>query len=626
MAQRFGRYWLQEKIGHGGMAEVFRATVGKDPDVYSFDFALKRLHVELLEDQRQRDMFSAETYLTKLMVHPNVIRHYESGEIDGRPYIAMEYVAGVQLAGLNEALIAKCSCVAPDLAVHIALQVLRALDYLHRSQAPGGKPMEIVHRDITPSNIYISRSGEVKIGDFGVARVKLLEPREDRDLLKGKVRYLAPEALIHGTVTQLNDIWSLGVCLYEMLAGRRLYTGLTERRILEEADRFKPPGPGDYGTAAVDRNLQEIVTRMLHPNPLKRFDSAARSYKALNTYSREAGFAVESGTLGRFVLGAIGRVAELSTEPIASERDRLTGIHSYQRMLELTQIEIDRSKRHGRVFSVLFLDLDDFHSVNERFGPELGDDIIRHIAQKVLPEDAGLRSSDFFGRRGEDRFLVGLPETPAEGGRVTAERIRSTLGAASWKALDDRLTVSPTVSIGVASYPSHGVTVGALMEASEVACFQAKREGKNRVLVASTEFGALKVRVSDGTATPVETARWDILTRLYREARQPVMPEQRRFARTELRVAVVVRDANIDAALYSKDFGMGGLRLQLPFEVRVGDELALQMVLPQEKAPVPAHVRVAWRRKDGVAGLEFIELPAYARELISTLINDTEPT
>ncbi len=605
------------------MAEVFRATVGPDPDVHSFDFAVKRLHEEYLGDRRLRDMFLAEAYLSKLMVHPNIVRAFESGEIEGRPYIALEHLRGTGLAELLDALFARKLRVPPDIAVNIALHALRAIDYIHQAKAPGGKPMGIVHRDITPSNIHISLDGTTKLTDFGVARVNLLEPREDADLLKGKAAYIAPEAIINGTVTQAGDIWALGACLFEMLAGRHLYEGMTEQQILNGADAFKTPSASDYGTAVIDKGLSKIVSRLLHPNPKRRPDSAAEAYRLLNTQVRESGQAVETNTVARFVAGTLGNLPQYHEQPEPPTRDPLSGNNTFQRTMELMRIELDRSKRYGRTFSLLFLDLDDFNAINEEVGPEVGDAIIRHIGQVVLPQRAGLRSSDVLGRRGEDRFLVILPETSAEGARITAERLRTTFAATEWKLVNENIVRPPTVSIGVANYPDHGKTTGALVEAAEVACYQAKEAGKDAVTVASSELDHLKARLNDGTATDEDLLRWQELTELYRKICEPSDLDRRRFERQDISVSVVVELGTQEYNLTTSDFSTGGLRLALPVEPE-GDELHIKLLLPDQD-PVSIRAKVAWRRRDGMTGIEFIELPTDARDAIEHLLSPQGP-
>jgi diguanylate cyclase (GGDEF)-like protein len=625
MIGRFGRFWLHEKIGQGGMAEIFRATVGSDPDVHSFDFAIKCLNLDLVDDVGQRDMFLAEAYLSKLMVHPNILRAYESGEADGRPYLAMEIIHGTDLAALQAALMSRHLAVPAGLAVYITLQTLRALDYIHRATAPGGKPLEIVHRDVSPSNIHILTGGEVKLGDFGVARARVLESPDDANLLKGKVAYMPPEALIANVVSQSGDLWSLGAILFEMLSGRRLYRGCSEPEILERADRFRPPTIADYGSVAIEAELGQIVAWSLEPKPSARPESAARFHRALNTYAHKAGFAVEPDMLAHYVADTLGRVAMAPGPERPPERDRLTGIYTYARMLEITQVELDRSKRHRRVFATLMIDVDDFSRVNAELGPEAGDDILKLVAQTLLQHRTGLRSSDVVGRRGEDRFVMLLPETPAAGGRVVADRVLAAFNATEWTQVEKRLRQPLTASIGVAAYPDHGGTVGALMEAAEVACYHAKEAGKNCVAVASSTFAELKTRIGTGTATPEEIHAWESFQSLHRHARGAQDPEQRRFERRRIVLPAQVADKTGNSVSIScEDVSTGGLRASVGMSLPSGTEIQLTLMLGSPPAAHQVQVRVAWQRKDGMTGFEFVELAPATGLLLAELVADED--
>ena len=305
MAQRFGRFWLHEKIGQGGMAEIFRATIGPDPQTYAFDVAVKRLHVALTRDTQQVDMFMTEADVAKFLRHQNLIRVYESGITDEQAYIAMEYVWGLDLAQLLARLRARRLRFPTDLAVYVTMQVLRGLDYVHRARSPGGEPMDMVHRDVTPSNIYVTFDGKVKLGDFGVARVKFLEAHEEQRMLKGKIAYMPPEILAGGTIDQRLDLWSLAVSLYEMVTGRRVYEGVTDQDLAYGTPPPKIP-PAHKVNPDVDVRLSSVLARALHRNPRKRPQDAVELYRDLKGYLERAGIVLEADALGRFARAATG--------------------------------------------------------------------------------------------------------------------------------------------------------------------------------------------------------------------------------------------------------------------------------------------------------------------------------
>lgn len=313
MAQRFGRYWLQEKIGHGGMAEIFRATIGPDAATYAFELAIKRLHAELETDPKHVGMFLTEAEIAKFLRHPNLVSVYEAGIIESHVYIAMEYIWGYDLARLIEQLRRRRLRLPAELAVYITLQALRGLDYVHQAKNARGEPMEIVHRDVTPSNIYVTYRGEVKLGDFGIARVKVRDGGEESRVLKGKVHYMPPEVLAGEPVGPMVDLWSLSVSLYEMLTARPLYEGVTEADMVA-GNYVKAIPPVHKVNSAVPVELSKILARALHVKPSKRPPTATLLYRELKQFLATHQLAADAASLARFIRGGAGMPAG-STEP-----------------------------------------------------------------------------------------------------------------------------------------------------------------------------------------------------------------------------------------------------------------------------------------------------------------------
>jgi eukaryotic-like serine/threonine-protein kinase len=300
MAERFGRYWLQEKIGHGGMAEIFRATIGPDPETYVFDLAIKRMHAGLERDRSQVDMFLTEADIAKLLRHPNLVRVYEAGLVEGRAFIAMEFVWGHDLAKIIDTLRNRSMTFTPELAVFTTLALLRGLDYVHRAQSNTGAAMELVHRDVTPSNVYVTYNGEVKLGDFGVATVGLLETHDDKALVRGKVAYLPPETIEGAPVGQGVDLWGAAAILFEMLTGQLPYEGTSEEELLGGVPPPKVPAPHRLNPA-VSPKLSNILSRALSHKQKKRPADALTFYRELKLYLRYSQSDVGSQTLARFV-------------------------------------------------------------------------------------------------------------------------------------------------------------------------------------------------------------------------------------------------------------------------------------------------------------------------------------
>ncbi len=346
MAQRFGRFWLHEKIGQGGMAEIFRATIGPDPQTYAFDLAVKRLHAALSRDTQQVDMFMTEADIAKFLRHPNLVRVYESGIVDDQAYIAMEYVWGLDLAQLMTRLRARRLRFPTDLAVFVGLQVLRGLDYVHRARSPGGESMEMVHRDVTPSNIYVTFDGKVKLGDFGVARVKFLEAHEEQRMLKGKIGYMPPEVIAGAPLDQRVDLWGLACSLYEMITAKRVYDGVSEADLAYGA---VPPRivPAHKVNPEVDAELSAVLARALHMKARKRPRDAVALYRDLKGYMVASGIRVDADALGRFARAATGMSVSM-TSPRVGPTTKTFNPPGYEAPvgISLTQrIEIARRRR-----------------------------------------------------------------------------------------------------------------------------------------------------------------------------------------------------------------------------------------------------------------------------------------
>ncbi|MHC4997029.1 MAG: serine/threonine protein kinase, partial [Planctomycetota bacterium] len=190
--ERFGSFTLFERIGFGGMCEVFRAR--RDGD--ERDYALKRLHAQLEENPEVVDLFLTEADIAVMLKHPNLITAYESGEVEGHYFISMELVDGLDLNRAERLAQTQARPVELQLALHIVSEVCNGLDYLHNARSPAGRSFELVHRDVSPDNVFLTRSGKVKVADFGLAKLGALETiTAVIGTVKGKLPFMAPEQL-----------------------------------------------------------------------------------------------------------------------------------------------------------------------------------------------------------------------------------------------------------------------------------------------------------------------------------------------------------------------------------------------------------------------------------------------
>jgi len=271
--ERFGHYNLMRKIGQGGMAEVWLATMEGAPPG-SPPVVVKRLHQELERNPDAVDLFLTEADVTLMLSHPNVIKVYDSGEFNNRYYMAMEYVHGKDLEQIFDRLCGKTMIMEPLVAAYIATEMLRGLDYVHQAKTPTNKPLGIVHRDVTPANIFVSSKGEVKLGDFGVAKLIAIESWTMAGSVKGKLGYLSPEQIAAEPPSRSIDLWAVAIIFWELLAGERAFIGDNELDIMLRIKKGKVPAVRKANKHA-PKPLEKILKRALHKKQKKRYPTAA---------------------------------------------------------------------------------------------------------------------------------------------------------------------------------------------------------------------------------------------------------------------------------------------------------------------------------------------------------------
>src|SRR5262245_10883452 len=241
--ERFGRYYLLERIGRGGMAEVFRA-VTQGVEGFRRMFVVKRILSEKAKSPEFIRMFGDEARISALLHHPNIVQVYDFGQVEVSYFLAMEYLAGKDLASVMRVLRASKLAVPSGLAAFIAQQVALALGYAHTLRGSNGQPLGIVHRDVTPSNIMLLHAGGVKVLDFGIAKATAAaESFRTSGKVKGKFSYLAPEQARSEEVDARADLFTLGVTLWEMLTGRRLFADANELETLRNVLQKPVPAP-----------------------------------------------------------------------------------------------------------------------------------------------------------------------------------------------------------------------------------------------------------------------------------------------------------------------------------------------------------------------------------------------
>jgi hypothetical protein len=270
--QELGPFKLIRCIAKGGMAEIWLADERK-ADQRSEQVALKILSAQFAHDQTFHDMFGDEVRIASHLTHENIVRVHGAFEIDGHLIQSMELIEGKDLRRILSALARQGESFPVPLALLIAREVARALSYAHTRKSDDGKPLEIVHRDISPHNLMITVDGGVKLLDFGIAKAAERLTRTRLGVIKGKVSYMAPEQALAVGVSPKTDIFSLGIVLWEMLAMRKLFVGETDPVILERVVRADVPPIQEYN-ASVPEEASALLRQMLAQRAPVRPESA----------------------------------------------------------------------------------------------------------------------------------------------------------------------------------------------------------------------------------------------------------------------------------------------------------------------------------------------------------------
>jgi serine/threonine protein kinase len=221
------RYELLDRIGVGGMAEIFR---GKAVAAGGFEkpVAIKRILPHLSQDRRFVELLIAEAKVLSLLKHRNIVQIFDVGlGDDGQYFLVMEFVDGKDIGAVQRALEHKRIRLPFDLCLHIGAEVCEALEHAHTSRGPDGKPMSLVHRDVSPSNVLLSRAGEVKLTDFGIAK-RAESDATQGGVVRGKFAYIAPEQARNEPLDPRSDVFSVGILLWELICNRRLFSGLDD--------------------------------------------------------------------------------------------------------------------------------------------------------------------------------------------------------------------------------------------------------------------------------------------------------------------------------------------------------------------------------------------------------------
>lgn len=359
------RYRVIERIAAGGMAEVYRAE-SAGLEGFKKTVAIKRVLPHLAEKKQFIGMFLDEARLSAHLNHSNCVQVFDIGVGDNTYFIVMEFVDGSDLKAVLEHLQQHNRKIPVGLALLIACKICEGLSYAHEARDNRDRLLGIVHRDISPPNVLLTRHGEVKVVDFGLAKANSQLERSEPGIIKGKFSYLSPEAALGESVDLRTDLFAVGVILWEMLAGRRLFLGETDLqtvRLVQAAEipdirRFNPD---------VNPQIDAVVRRSLARDPRQRYQSAREMGADINRAMFSIGVSVSPFDLATLVT----EVAKERQKKKDKAKTSIIGTLIEDAMMEFTSLETNGKSHksfqtlHSTTSSMASRPLDTFEDVQD---------------------------------------------------------------------------------------------------------------------------------------------------------------------------------------------------------------------------------------------------------------------
>ncbi len=310
----FGKYLLLDRANIGGMAEVWRAkTFGSGG--FERLVAIKRILPNIAEDEEFISMFIDEAKITVQLNHANIAQIYELSHISNSYFIAMEYVSGKDMRALFDRCRKRGEPAPIPLVCYLLASCCDGLDYAHRAKDQQGRDMNIVHRDVSPQNVLISYDGEVKVIDFGIAKAAGKATKTQAGILKGKFGYMSPEQIRGLPLDRRSDVFAIGICLFEMLTGERLFVGDSDFSVLEKVRKVEMLPPSHYNKK-VSPELEALVMKALARDVENRYQYASDLGEDLRKF-----LYAQAGGFGRKDLAAFFRAT--FAEDLEKEKQRL---------------------------------------------------------------------------------------------------------------------------------------------------------------------------------------------------------------------------------------------------------------------------------------------------------------
>jgi eukaryotic-like serine/threonine-protein kinase len=306
--ERLGRYTILKHLASGGMADVL---LGRTDGIEGFErhVVVKRIRAEHAKDQRFIQMFLDEARVAANLHHQNIVQVHDIGESSGEYFFSMEYIHGEDLRKMLSAVSKTGTHMPLGYVVAIMTSTAAGIHYAHERKDSKGKPLNIVHRDVSPSNVLIGYDGSVKVVDFGIAKAAMRQVETRSGSLKGKVSYMSPEQCKGEDIDRRSDVWALGVLLYELATTTRLFKGDNDYLQMDAIVNGKVPPPRSR-RPDLPNELQSIIMRALRVDPSKRYQTADELRIALDQFAVRAGLTASTSALAGYMQKLFGERPE----------------------------------------------------------------------------------------------------------------------------------------------------------------------------------------------------------------------------------------------------------------------------------------------------------------------------
>jgi len=326
----FGKYYLLERVNVGGMAEVYKA---KATGVEGFErmVAVKRILPSIAEDEEFITMFVDEAKIAVQLTHANIAQIFDLGKVDDSYFIALEYIHGKDLRAIFNRCRSRNERVPVAMGCYATMKLCEGLDYAHNKRDAFGQFLNLVHRDVSPQNIIVSYDGEVKIIDFGIAKAAGKAGKTQAGILKGKFGYMSPEQVQGLEVDRRSDVFGVGICLYELLTGERLFVAETDFATLEKVRKVDIAPPSHFNRQ-IPEELEQIVLKALARDRDQRHQTAMQLHDELQAFMYASGNFFARRDLSLYMHRVFAE--EIQKESARDKEYSDTGSHAQGRVLE----------------------------------------------------------------------------------------------------------------------------------------------------------------------------------------------------------------------------------------------------------------------------------------------------